>query len=126
MKRSVVLFTALLISAAMYAQNDMKARIELEDAETAYNEERFDDALKHLDNTQELLGRWSHQIGYLRILSLDKLCDYMSFKSKEFTNKSKEFTKLQSEVKLYIDYANKNSGSIERDKFREIYAIEKS
>ena len=121
MKKVLLLCVLLLAGAAMYAQNDMKARIELEDAEKAYSEDRLDDALKHLDKTQELIGRWSHQIGYLRILSLDAMCDYGAGDGED---PMPLLPKIQKEVKLYMDYANKNPGNIERDRFREVYEVE--
>ena len=116
MKKTILLLALMLASTAIYAQNDMQARIELEDAERAYSENRFTDALRHCDKTQQLLGNWSHQIAYFRILSLDKLCDYAD-------TKSANFTKLQTETKKYIDYANANPGKVVTDKFREVYAI---
>ena len=116
MKKTIFLFILMLASTAIYAQNDMQARMELEDAEKAYSENRFNDALRHLDKTQELIGKWSHQISYLRILSLDKVCDYADAKSANFT-------KLLTETKKYIDYANENPGKVVTDKFREIYAV---
>jgi len=118
--RTVIVFIALLFcGAALYAQNDMRARIELEDAEKAYSEREFFKVFDHLDKAQELLGRWSHQIGYLRILALDQIL-LLNYGGGDCAY----FVQLQSELKQYMDYANQNSDRIERDKFREIYAVE--
>ena len=116
MKKVFLLCVLLLAGTATYAQDELRARIELENAETAYSENRFADALKYLDKTQELLGKWSHQISYLRILSLDKVFNYSS------TNA--QFAQLQNEVKMYMDYCRANPDKVVMDRVRLVIAIE--
>jgi hypothetical protein len=118
MKKIFFILSLILASMAMHAQNELSARIEMENAEKAYSENRFSDALQHLDKTQELLGRWTGKVSHLKILILDRLCDYSKLKSTYFTQ-------LELEVGKYLDYANKNAGEVVIDKVREAYDIDK-
>jgi TPR repeat protein len=103
---------------AVHAQNELAARIEMEDAERAYSENRFDEALQALQKAETLLGRWTDRISHLKILTLDRLCDYGN-------PKSTQLAPLEAEVKKYFDYANKNADDVVMDKVREVYEINK-
>jgi hypothetical protein len=118
MKKVFFILSFILASMTMHAQNELSARIEMENAEKAYSENRFSDALQHLDKTQELLGRWTGKVSHLKILTLDRLCDYSKLKSTYFTQ-------LELEVNKYLDYANKNADEVVIDKVREAYEIDK-
>jgi TPR repeat protein len=70
--------TLLFFSISVWAQNDVKAREAFMEAQTAFDENNFDVALDYLNNAEKLLGAWSPKIGYLKIASLDHMCDYSS------------------------------------------------
>ncbi len=56
------LYTFLILLYAFtfaQAQNDLKARLEFEEAEKAFSEENYETALKHLNETEKELGRWT-------------------------------------------------------------------
>ncbi|MDR2037283.1 MAG: formylglycine-generating enzyme family protein, partial [Bacteroidales bacterium] len=117
MKKTITVFLFLLAGITMFAQDELRARMELKNAETAYSEGRYSDALEHLDKTQASLGKWSHQISYLRILSLDKLCNYDDMQSAYFQQ-------LREEVKKYLDYNRTNADKAVMEKVEEVYAVE--
>jgi TPR repeat protein len=106
----------------IFAQNnDMKARIEYEDAETAYQNGDYEKTITHLTETEKLLGFWTAKAGYLKIIVLDRIIDY-DYYGQEWND---NMTELYRQVKEYMKYANKNPDKIDTDKMREIYAIEK-
>src|SRR5690606_34698361 len=111
-----VILLFLTSTWAMAQANELKARLEFEDGEKAYAEGSFDKALAHLNNVQNLLGTWNPRMGYLKILTLNRLVDYQSWDEKT------EDLKLQ--VESYMRYASNNSDRIDPRQFREIYEIE--
>lgn len=111
-----VILLFLTSTWAMAQANELKARLEFEDGEKAYAEGNFDKALAHLNNVQNLLGTWNPRMGYLKILTLNRLVDYQSWDEKT------EDLKLQ--VESYMRYASNNSDRIDPRQFREIYEIE--
>jgi uncharacterized protein len=68
----------LFLSIQVCAQNDIKAREEFTEAQMAFDENNFDQALEHLNSAEKFLGVWSPKIGYLKIASLDYMCNYSS------------------------------------------------
>ena len=106
MKKLVTLFVCALIALSTAAQNRLMAETEFESAEKAFSSGRYEDALRNLDKAQEYAGQWLPAISYLRIVSLEKLRRYNT-----------------EEVNRYMEYANSNSDNINRDQFREVYAI---
>ena len=118
MKKKILLLLATIsICVSISAQNDLKARMEYDEAEKAFNENNFEEAIGHLDKAQEYLGQWSALISYLKILSLDNLCDYNDCEY--------NYNKLQqSEVKQYLDFSDKNEEIVNIDKFKNVYTIE--
>ncbi len=118
MKKIIVfifLVTGLCITSN--AQSDLKARIEFEEGEKAFNESRYDEAVNRLSKAQDFLGVWSAKISYLKILSLDKLADYQKFENSHTQL-------LNKEVKLYMDFVSKNQETIIEDKFKAVYRID--
>lgn len=61
------------------AQNDLKARLEFEGAEKAFSTENYETALKHLNETEKLLGQRTPIVSYLKIESLYALTDMEDF-----------------------------------------------
>ena len=107
-------FLSVIISSAAFAQNDIKAREEFTEAQTAFDETNFDKALEHLNSAQQLLGVWSPKIAHLRIVTLDNMCNYSSPEN--------IYTKLQQkEVSQYLKTViNKKD-----DKFTFIVGVDK-
>jgi hypothetical protein len=103
---------------AAHAQNEIAARMEMEDAEKAYSENRFYKALEALQQAESLLGKWTGRVSHLKILALDRLCNYSD-------PESAYFTQLEAEIVKYLDYANKNAAEVVMDKVREVYEINK-
>ncbi len=111
---------ALLCCAAMTAraQSDLKARMEYEKAEEAYSQERYEAALTHLNATEKLLANYAPRIAHLKIITLDKLCDYYG---KDNDPRLKE---LSGCVTAYMKHCEKHPKDVVMEKFREVYAIE--
>ncbi|MFP9098575.1 tetratricopeptide repeat protein [Flavobacterium sp. RHBU_24] len=111
----IITLLVLFISATVFAQNDMKARIEYEDAETAFTTGDYEKAVAHLRDAEKLLGKWTPKVSYLLILSLDKTIDYENADARKL---------LDDEVKKYMQFAAE-AKDLDEDKFREINTIEK-
>jgi hypothetical protein len=133
MKKVFLILSFILASMTVHAQNELEARIEMENAEKAYSEDRFGDALEHLNKTQKLLGRWTGKVSHLKILTLDRLfiCEdgecHMTgiYFGGSFYKPDELLAQLEQEVKRYLDYANKNADEVVIDKVREAYDIDK-
>lgn len=117
MKKIILILSFISILTSGFAQNELKAQIEFEEAEKSIAENNFDEAYVKLVKTQTLIGKWSPNISYLKIICLDALCDYEKYTS--------SYTQLLfKEVPLYMKFANEHKGAVVMDKFREVYAIE--
>lgn len=117
MRKILFLLLFTFSFTALNAQNELKARIEYEEAENAFNDAKFEVAVTRLSKAEQYIGKWTPKISYLKILALDKLCDY--------NNAENKYTLLQvEEVKPYMNFANQNEDSIDMDKFKTVYAIE--
>ncbi|MFP9098574.1 hypothetical protein ACLI09_05915 [Flavobacterium sp. RHBU_24] len=106
-------FLLLFISASAFAQNDMKARIEYEDAETSFAAGDFPTTLSHLEEATKLLNGGNTKIMYLQILTEREL--------------AKKDTVYFSKVKKTIEDFEKLPGypSFSDDKKAEVYRIYK-
>jgi uncharacterized protein len=120
MKKNIVILSFLFflaLTGKLSAQvNEMKARIEYEEAEKAYSENNYELALSKLTNAKKFMGSWQSRISYLEIISLDKLVDYEEWVPLH--------DQLKAEVALYLNFADKNSDKIDIKKVKEVYAIE--
>lgn len=117
-----LLYTLALLFACTFAQaqNDIKARIEFDEAEKAFTEENYETALKHLNQTEKELGRWTPNVSYLKIESLYALTDMGNFATPTMQP-------LYEEVTQYMAYLNKlNSDEVPMDKYKVVYSIEKT
>ncbi|MBD1420585.1 tetratricopeptide repeat protein [Sphingobacterium chuzhouense] len=119
MKGIKSLLTVLMMMLALggICQDEMKARIEFEEAETYIANEEYEQALNHLNKAETLLGTWSSKIAYQQIVVADKLCSYTD-------DDDKNGIVLLKQMPLYMAYAKKQGSKIDMDKFKEIYAIE--
>jgi TPR repeat protein len=119
--KKIILTTVMVLGFVVqgFAQNnDMKARMEFEDAETAYQNGDYEKTITHLTEAEKLLGFWTAKVAYLKIIVLDRIIDY----GQEWNDNMAE---LYRQVKEYMKYANKSPDKIDTDKMREVYAIEK-
>ena len=114
----VLLIISILLFSTnnIFAQNEMKARIEYEDAETAFQNKDFKLALSHLEKAESALGKWTAKISYLKIMATDKVIEYSEW--------NEELKKLKQEVTAYMKYANTNPENIDMERVREIYVVE--
>jgi TPR repeat protein len=116
MKNILYLLTILSTQLLFSQSNEIKARIEFEDAEKYFSESNYNEALTHLNNAQKLIGLWNHKISYMKIMCYDAIVNYNDW------NQSIE--NLNKEVQLYMAYADNNSDKVDTDKFRQVYSIE--
>lgn len=117
------LYTFLILIFAFtfaQAQNDIKARIEFEEAEKAFTEENYETAIKHLNQTEKELGRWTPNVSYLKIESLYAVTDMGNFGAPTMQP-------LYEEVTQYMAYLNKlKSDDVPMEKYKVVYGIEKT
>ncbi len=96
-----------------FAQNnDMKARMEFEDAETAYQNQNYSKAVTHLENAEKLLGKPTGKTRYLLILA--KANVFLNTEGYEY----KDLEKLRDLSKYYLD-----NYTTDTEKYREIYDL---
>lgn len=112
------IFTLLLTlwSVEAFAQNDLRARIQFEDAETAFASKDYATAITHLTEAEKLLGKWTPKVGYLMILSLNKLINFEKPDRALFDN-------LLDHTDRYMTHAQSNT-EVDPEKFKEIYSVE--
>ncbi len=115
-KLFLILSFILFSTNNIFAQNEMKARIEYEDAEMAFQNKDFKSALSHLEKAETALGKWTAKISYLKIMATDKVIEYEEW--------NEELKKLKQEVTAYMKYANTNPENIDMERVREIYTVE--
>ncbi|MFC6876435.1 tetratricopeptide repeat protein [Flavobacterium myungsuense] len=117
MKHILLTFTVLLISNYSFSQGNLKAKIEYENAEQAFAEEKYEDALTSLLEVENLLQKWTPNVSFLKIQALDKTFDYTNVKDKKTIM-------LIAEVEKYMNFSEKNEDAIVPDKFKTVYEIE--
>jgi len=106
-----LILTFMVVSTNVIAQNnDMKARMEYEDAETAYQNQDYQKAVTHLESVEKLLGKPTAKTRYLLILSLKKNLpvDY----------EYKDLEKLRNLTNHYLD-----NYETDAEKYRDIYDL---
>ncbi len=111
--KSLTIIMLLFFAVQGFAQNnDMKARMEFEDAETAYQNQDYSKAVTHLESAEKLLGKPTGKTRYLLILA----------KANVFSNTEgyeyKDLEKLRGLCKHYLDNYTTDS-----EKYREIYDL---
>lgn len=110
-----VLFFA--VSNSFAQNNEMKAKIEYEDAETAFQNKEYDKVITYLSSAEKLLGRWTPKVSFLKIQALDIVTDYGVW--------SDNTAEIYRQIKEYMKYADKNPDKVDLDKMRELYEVEK-
>lgn len=127
MKTKLLTLLLLLLSVAVFAQNDLKARIEYEDAETAFANKEYEIVLSQLEKAKQILGKENSKILYLQILTerrladrdtsyfskvtttikrFEKLPDYKMFPEEKRAEIYRLYSKLESEKNTVIDKIN--------------------
>ncbi|MGB3345625.1 MAG: tetratricopeptide repeat protein [Aequorivita sp.] len=120
MKKTILIIAFVFSFMFSLAQNDMKARIEFEEAEKAYEAEDYETALKHLNETEKLIGKWTPVSSYLKIETLFALTDTGNYADPNIMSLFEEITK-------YMSYMNKmKSEDIPQEKYQVVYGIEKT
>ena len=108
----ILSFMLFSVGNTFAQNNDMKARMEFEDAETAYQNQDYSKAVTHLESAEKLLGKPTSKTRYLLILS----------KANVFSNTEgyeyKDLEKLRGLCKHYLDNYTTDS-----EKYREIYDL---
>jgi len=104
------LFVVLSATIALAQNNDMKARMEYEDAETAYQGKDYQKTVTHLESAEKLLGKPMAKTRYLLILALSK-----NFPS-DYEYETLE--KLRTLCKHYLD-----NYTTDQEKYRDIYDL---
>jgi len=113
MKKLYTFLILLFTFTFAQAQNDIKARIEFEEAEKAYTEENYETALKHLNQTEKELGRWTPNVSYLKIECLYALTDMGNFGAPTMQP-------LYEEVTKYMAHLNKlKSNDVPMEKYKD-------
>ncbi|MDI6033223.1 tetratricopeptide repeat protein [Flavobacterium sp. LB2P84] len=117
MKNKLLIILITLLSLNSFSQNEIKARIEFEEAEKYFNENKFTQAISGLEKTETLIGKWTPKVGYLKIEALNKIVN-----SDDLENENTK--KLIKEVKSYMDFYSDQNESVILDKFKVVYAID--
>lgn len=121
MKKIITLLFVIASLSFSFAQNDMRARIEFENAEDAFTSGKYEQSIKHLDETEKLIGKWTPNTSFLRIENFAAL-------TKGFNNVADPYIfPLYNEVKKYLQFMSKQSSdNVPREKFSRVYGIEQS
>lgn len=121
MKKSLLfLIFFLKFYAVLFAQNEIQARLELEEAEYNIEINNYQKALRHIAEAEKLTGEWNPRISYAKILSLEALSDLRNTTGLYIQD-------LYNEIKLYLNFMNKmDPDIIPMEKYREVYEIERT
>ena len=63
----------ILSTGNIFAQNEMKARIAYEDAETAYSNHDYEKTITLLTEAEKLLGKWTAKVSLLKVQALNNI-----------------------------------------------------
>ncbi len=110
--RLFLILTLMVFSTNGFAQNgnEMKAKMAVEDAETAYQSQDYQKAITLLESAEKLLGRATARTRYSLILALNKNLtqDY----------EYKDLEKLRNLTRHYLD-----NYTTDIEKYRDIYDL---
>uniref|UniRef100_UPI0040482C67 tetratricopeptide repeat protein n=1 Tax=Mariniflexile sp. TaxID=1979402 RepID=UPI0040482C67 len=95
----------------------IQARIEFEESEKYFNQKEYENAIERLKSIDALYQKWIPKVGYLKILVLDKICDYGDYNNNNTIM-------LEKEVELYMANAKKNLVSKVDDRYRIVNNIQ--
>lgn len=112
----LILYFFLLITTPTFAQ--AIAELKFEEAETAYNQGRYELTIQKVNEFEKAIGGMSDKSLFLRVVSQDKL-----FNPSVFYSDEKQFTlyiSLLTDTEKYIKVMESKGLD---DKFKEVYAI---
>ena len=113
MRTLLFILLTMTIGQAAYSQNTL-AKIKFEDAEKAYNEAKYSECIKLLDETEKILGQSAPNILYLRILASQKILE---------ANPNENFVIISTLRGYCSDYLTNYDIQGLEDKYREVYEI---
>lgn len=116
MKNTLLHLIVLLgFSISIYAQNDVKARIEFEEAEKAFEKNDHKTSLQRLNEAEKLLGKTNTKILYIKILNQNQIVQASPYD--EFTI----LKNLRNDCEVYLKLIENKSELY--DKYKEVYII---
>lgn len=119
MKKTTYTLFLLFAFTFAHAQNDIKARIEFEEAEKAFEAEEYEKSLNHLKETEKLIGQWSPITSFLKIEALHAITDMGNYNNPNTQSLYIEAGKYMA----YMDQLERDKIPIE--KYKKVYEIEK-
>ena len=70
----LLIITFMVFSTGnIFAQNEMKARIVYEDAETAFQNQEYEKTITLLTEAEKLLGKWTAKVSLLKVQALNNI-----------------------------------------------------
>ena len=115
--QNIIITICLLVSSLTFSQDDLKARVEFEEAEKQFNENNFSEAIQYLEKTEVLLAKWTPKVSFMKIEAFKEMADLYDLENENTK-------KLTNEVAKYMDFANKQKENIVMEKFKVVYAID--
>ena len=116
-KNLLYLFLFLMCNISVYSQNDVKARIEFEEAEKAFNDKDYSTSLQKLIEAEKLLGKTNTKILYLKVI-----CQNETIKSEPFDN-FEMLVDIRQNCDMFMKMTDKKPDMY--DKYKEVYKIKK-
>ena len=124
MKSRILLLTVLLSFSIAHSfsqtADDLKARVEFGDAEKSFESRQYEKALQGVNATEQLLGKWTPKVSFLKIQTLDQVTLQNHYTDSTLNSA------LIREIKRYMDFAGKNTDAVVPEKFKYVYGMEKS
>lgn len=109
------LFLFLICNISVYSQNDVKARIEFEEAEKAINDKDYTSSIQRLIEAEKLLGKTNTKILYLKVI-----CQNEIIKSEPYAD-FEMLVDIRKNCDLFMKMSDKKSDLY--DKYKEVYKI---
>lgn len=114
-KKLLAAFLGVVLCLASHAQNEVKAKIEFEEAEKAYNSNDFVASLNRLNEAEKLIGKPSSTILYLKILSQNQIINAKPYDDFLIVEN------IRKNCDAYMKLTEKKTGLYE--KYKEVYQI---
>lgn len=115
MKKILLIGLLIGLTNTIFAQNDVKARIEFEEAEKSFSVNDYTASLQRLNNAEKLLGKTNTKILYLKILNQNQIILARPYDDFTIINK------LRTECDEYLKLIENKSELY--DKYKEVYII---
>ncbi|MGM5470888.1 hypothetical protein ACS386_11480 [Flavobacteriaceae bacterium LMO-SS05] len=115
MKKTILLLVVFMISNIAAAQNSTIAKFKYEEAEQAFVNNDYKQAISKLDEAETLLGSTNPKILYLKIIAQFKLIEEKPYDDFKILESAKRLS--ANYLKAYVQLSDNE------DKYREIYVI---